>query len=207
MSSQNKTSARRRGPVRAAAVASVLSLIALVPTTASADVVDDAPSAITTNLQDQAASELAYASYLASVPQITCNPRVREATGVGQTTVPSVGVLFARDAAEWNVQCASVDEPLPRYSVETILVFQSYEASSQRFEDIDITRASCTQQAVSGVANVNCLNEFTYPVNHSSLKKWHRARFRLVARDPAGNLLFAWPFFSDAWPAAVLAAT
>lgn len=173
-------------------IAALALSISMVPSGVSANPVDDAPGAFSSNLQDQLNGELGYASYLVGAPAITCNPRVRKATGTPQRTVNPVGVLFARDVAYWSVQCSSVDEPLPSYDLELRIAFQYY--ANGQWNEITETRKDCKRPSSFGqAAIIDCINEFTYPIGHVSAGRYHRARFKIL--QPY-NLP---PFFSDPW--------
>lgn len=154
---------------------------------------DDAPFAITTNLNDQLASEQAYADYLASTPQVTCNPRIRAANGTPQIHEPNVGAVFAKDAAEWSVQCASISEPLPHYDLLLTIAFQEFNSDTLSWDEIEKTKRSCSKPSVAGQAVIlDCINVKTYSFNHSSLNKFHRAEFCIVSPDVGC-------FYSDVW--------
>lgn len=139
---------------------------------------DQAAAASSSHLQDLQVSEDAYNDYLTSSPDVTCDTRARGGNGYPKVDNPNVGAVYARDVADWSVECVSLAENPPQYYLTMQVVFQYYDSG---WQDISETQIQCQVPSLRGLAALpHCANEYVYPYDHRSNNKWHRTKFKLV---------------------------
>lgn len=148
---------------------------------ASAETPSQTIEALRANAADQAESEAAYAAYLASGSTPTCEMRNRQAAGHNQYDV-RVGGVFARDAAEWSVECVDFADPPERFDLVMEISFEYWDSALLDYVEVPGSTVRCQQASNGGVATIpNCVNEFTYPWNHVAIGKTRRAHLHLLA--------------------------
>lgn len=158
----------------------------------------DAPGALLSTALDNAAAQQANAGIrVANATNVTCQYDPTAANGTFEADVGPAVVKQADVATAPATECVSLQPFIGEYNITLNIVFQYYNSGTNSWVNITETAITCqTRSIFRQGALANCTDVYFYPVGHSSLNKWHRAKFDL--QSP----LDLEPTYSQPWPCA-----